>query len=325
MNTSYHLSILAAAALAVFTLSACDDDNDYVGASPVADTCDGLYFDGDKKSVEVEPDSAATTGLTVCRMDSADAATYKLVVVKNSNDAFTVPETVAFAAGEKSKTITVDYSKAPEGIECELQLSFEDAQLNPYKTDYLYTLKATRLKWDDVGTGYWVDGNVKSHYSSVEAYPLIVQIQKVTLSSGTMRFRFTSPFNHTVTYTDENGATDGYKYNDPGDCDGEDHKFVITVNGTEASLAPVILGFKWAYGNFTIGQIYPDIKQDKTTFPLGIYSKADNTITFPKSSLYRSMETYKNGNKYPAKYPSYLYLTKQAYLDAKKKESESQN
>lgn len=317
MKNIIKLSYLAMAAVAMLGLASCGDDiADYEPASLLPATCHGLYFESTEGEDEVEPEASAIARIAVMRMDSTEAHTYNVKVLENQDGVFTVPATVSFEAGKKEATIEVDYSKAGVGITYELQLTFDDDDINPYKPNHVFTYSVTRVKWDEVGTGYWVDGNI-SRFFNVQAVPLIVEIQKnVSVDGKEERYRFNSPFAYVFTKQDENGAYDGYPYSEAGDVDNLEHKFVITVTGTNASLAPVELGMDYGYGMFSVGQVYGYASNNLASYPLGVYSEADGTITFPAKSLYVSMASYNGGGRYPSNSPSYLYLSKEAYVAA---------
>lgn len=298
--------------MVTLAFGACSDNHDdYSPAGQVSSDCVGLYFAASSGEIEVVPTAAATGEISVYRMDSTQAATYKLVVLQNQDDVFTVPSTVSFAAGEKEAVIPVDFSKANVDVTYDLQLTFEDANINPYQTYHVYTYSASRVKWDAIGTGYWLDGNINTFFG-VETLPLIVNIEKNAPVEGSyIRYRFNSPFAYVATMMDENGGYDGYPYNEEGDCDQLEHKFVITVTteDNKASLAPVDLGMDYGYGMFSVGTVYGYMSQS-SSYPLGTYSEADGVITFPKKSLYVSMANY--GTSVAANV-SKLYLSKEAY------------
>lgn len=301
-------------ALAGLLLAACTDDYEYEGASPVDANVAGLYFTTSSEEEELEPESSTIKEITVSRQDSTEAASYKLTVVENTDNAFVVPETVSFAAGQSKSTVDVDFSNTTPGTTYTLKLSFEDADINPYKYYQQYAYTVTRVKWDNIGTGYWIDGNI-SNFWGVKALPLAVDVQKTVASDGTVKFRFNSPFAYVATDVDDYGYI-GYPYNEEGDCDNEEHKFIITVTKDGASLAPVEIGMNWGYGMISFGQIYPNVSSKLSDYPLGTYSEKDEVVTFPARSLYISMSDYNDGGKYPAKSPSYLYLSGEAYAKA---------
>lgn len=303
---------LALVALASVLFVACTDDYNYEEASPVSSDVAGLYFSSSSTTEELEPENPTVKTITVSRMNSTNAGSYKLVVNENTDGAFVVPETVSFAAGESEATFSVDFSNTTPGKAYTLKVGFEDADNNPYKYYQQYTYSVTRVKWDNIGTGYWLDGNI-SRFFGVRSLPLAVDIQKTTTSDGTVKFRFNSPFAYVATAMDEYGGYNGYPYNEEGDCDNQAHKFIITVTKDGASLDAVDLGMNWGYGMFSIGQIYPNVSKNVASYPLGTYSEADGVITFPKASLYISMADYNDGGKYPASSPSYLYLSGEAY------------
>lgn len=309
------ISYLASLALLMPLAISCSSDDEYEPAAPVSSDVAGLYFTIDSESEELDPENPTVKTITVSRMESSKAATYTIKVVENTDDAFVVPETVSFAAGDSIASFDVSFPNTTVGTAYTLKVSFEDADINPYKYYQQYAYSVTRVKWDNIGTGYWIDGNI-TRFWGAPAVPLAVEIQKNEASDGSVKYRFNSPFAYLATAVDEYGGYNGYPYNEAGDCDEQEHKFIITVTKDGASLAPVEIGMDWGYGMISFGQIYPYVSSKVATYPLGTYSEADGVIAFPANSLYISMSEYNSGSAYPAKSPSYLYLSGEAYANS---------
>lgn len=285
--------------------------------SPVDANCPAVEFAANNsKSFEVDP-SAASFNLTVVRRDSVKAS-YDIVVVSNEDDAFNVPAKVDFEEKEFSKDITITMKDgAKQGEPLALELTFNDAVMNPYTTGLkTISVKSTIIKWESFGTGYLL-GHLINEFFGASTLPLAVEIEKATTASAT-KYRFDSPYASVCTAQDELGAYIGYPYNEAGDVTGVVEKFVITVTKDGASLAPVNMGLNWGYGEFSTGSIYGYLSQNIADYPLGVYtpSETGGVITFGPGSLYISMADYNNGKKYPCEGATVLYLSAADYMAA---------
>lgn len=306
------LTILTIALIAV----SCDYDAEkYTPGEQAAAGCQGVFFATTKyvNTVEIEPE-ITSFNIVLARVKKDAAGTVNLKILNNENDVFVVPATASFSAGEENTTVTITYPTAVEGIKYNLHIELEGENVSPYTNGYLdvkYDLSI--LKWESIGTGYMLDGTVSQFFGVDPSIPLAVEIEKTTTATST-RYRFDSPFARLSTAIDEFGGHNGYPYNEPGDTVEGEYVFVIDVTSDGASLAPVNMGMDWGHGMFSCGTIYGYVSTSPT-YPLGIVS--NNVITFPVNSLYICMADYNNGGKYPvAKYPTYIYLSAEAYVDS---------
>ncbi len=308
--------IFLSMAAATMLFAACGNDKIESGNSnttPVDASCPAVEFSqSNSTSFEVDP-ADPTFSLTIERK-ATDAASYNINVIQGA-DKFNVPATVDFAANETEKELTISVKDGvQEGVANTLELKLDDAVVNPY-TQGIKDLfvNVTVIKWEAAGTGYWV-GNIVNRIFSVESMPMYVEYEKATTSTA-VKYRFQSPYGAVVSARDEMGAYDAYPYNEAGDVTGNGGKFVITVTENGASLAPVLMGMNWGYGEFEVGQIYGYLSQNIGSYPLGTYtaSKTGGVITWPASSLYVSMSEYNDGGQYPCNAPTVFYLSKEDY------------
>lgn len=302
---------------AVMALSSCGNEDLELGNSttaPADPNCPAVEFATNNTTVfEVDP-SDTHFNLTVVRK-ATDAATYNIVIAENQENAFVVPSTVEFAAGEESKSITISMAEnAPKGEALALALSFDDKDLNPYTTG-LKTLevKTTIIKWESFGKGYWIGGFV-NHFFGVDALPLAVDIEKA-VTANDVRFRFVSPYSSICTGDDGLGYI-GYPYSEEGDLDGNVENFVITVTKNGASLVPLNIGINFGYGSFSGGSVYGYLSNNIASYPLGVYTETETggKIFFAPNSLFVSKADYNDGGKYPCSNPSTLYLSAEDYM-----------
>ena len=175
-----------------------------------------------------------------------------------------------------------------------------------------------------------VDGLFPSIFGT-DVVPFYIEVEKATID-GLVRYRFknvydvhnpdewTEPYEDYEPVPDENGIYNGLPTNYPGDFDdSRDWVMEIVINGDgSVSMAPYETGVDWSYGIISTGQIYPDISSDIESYPLGTVNAEGTVITFPENSLYWSMANYNSGGKYPCGIPTYIYTSKEVYLEATK-------
>ncbi|MGM9698812.1 MAG: hypothetical protein ACI3Y0_09230 [Prevotella sp.] len=302
--------------------ASCGNDELELGNSttePIDPNCAAVEFaSSNKTTFEVDP-ADPSFSVTVVRK-ATDAASYSIKVAENQDGSFDVPASVEFAQGETEKVLPIKMkSSAAAGVPLTLSLTFEDNDINPYTTGLkVLTLNTTIIKWESIGTGYWV-GNIVNYFFSVESLPLAVEIEKATTSSAT-KFRFDSPYSRASEELDANGLGYlGYPYNAPEDLNGVVEKCVITCTKDGASMAPFNMGMDWGYGDFSMGSIYGYLSSNIASYPLGVYTPTETggTIYFAPSSLYISMANYKDGGKYPCSHAaSTLYLSAEDFKAA---------
>ncbi len=313
-------NIFLSLAAATMLLTACGNDDLELGDSTtpkVEASCPAVEFSAaNKTTLEVDP-SDPTVSFTVVRK-ATDAASYPIKVVEGA-DNFNIPTSVDFAAGETEKDINVSVKEsAAQGTPLALELTFDEANLNPYTTGIKdFVANVTVIKWEAAGTGYWM-GNIINTFWSVDPMPMVVEYEKATTATS-VKYRFNSPYAKVATAQDEMGAYNGYPYNEEGDVTGNDGKFVITVTKDGASLAPVLLGMNWGYGEISIGQVYGNLSSNISSYPLGVFSasKTGGVITWAAKSLYVSMAEYNDGDEYPCSAgPTYFFLSKEDFAAA---------
>ena len=278
-------------------------EEDYTPASKESDGLQAAYFTGSSysRTVEVEPGSASFD-ITIGRLNTSSTANVGITVVNDENGIFDVPSTVSFAAGESTATLTINAPRAAEGVNYPLTIAIADADKSLYTNGYReVNIDFAILKWDNIGTGYLLDGTIGTFWGVDSSIPLAVDIQHTTTATGE-RFRFYSPFAHVATATDGIGYV-GYPYNEEGDCDEADHLMVINITEKGAVLNPLAIGMDWGYGSISIGsQAY------------GNYDKDNGVIVFPANALYICMTDYNAGKHYDCGTPTYVYLSAESYL-----------
>lgn len=142
-------------------VASCGNDDDYNAGEPTAVDCPALTFGADNvKSVELDPVEPTVATITVYREKKDDEASYSIQVLSNTEDVFSVPRTVNFASGATEAEVTVSFDKAEIGKPYTLEIALNAEDVDAYSsntyTSYVYT--CTRVKWNEVGKGQWLDG-----------------------------------------------------------------------------------------------------------------------------------------------------------------------
>ena len=153
--------LMAGLAMMSFFVSSCsDDDDDYAPGPQVAANCPDVRFGAENAAfVEIDPSSPSFD--VVVKRTATDAATYTINVDKNEQNAFSIPQSVSFAAGETETTITIGVSaSAPTATDLAMAISFDDEVKNYYKEGEVgaYGVVINIVKWNTIGTGTWYDG-----------------------------------------------------------------------------------------------------------------------------------------------------------------------
>lgn len=188
LNNKY-LVYIAVGLVGMFT--SCSDDNEYAPGDATAAGCAALTFgENNVLSEELDPNDPTTATITVYRSNSDAQATYPLSVLSNTDNIFSVPQSVSFAAGAKEAEFEISFNGAEVGESYSVEIALDDADVDAYSADtyksFVYT--CVRVKWNTVGTGQWLDGFWYGFWSEVD-------IQERDDKPGT--YRINNP------YTDE--------------------------------------------------------------------------------------------------------------------------
>lgn len=312
--------IVAVSVLVASFLVACNEYEDVVEPSPAVPAgCQGVYFPATTTQVyELEPTEPTQITITIAREVSSGAVDVPLIIDENKENVFNVPEKVSFADGETEVNFTVTFPNAGEGTTYDLKLSVEgDEYVNPYASALPYVkTNVTRIKWEPVAEPMiYVDGAFAGGYG-VNFFPMYVDAEKAEVT-GMVRYRFKNAYDVPTGDPDVDGIYDGYPYNDSGDFDeSNDYYTIIEIDNAtgEVFMYDGEIGVDWGYGMISIGSVYGNVSQNKSTYPLGVF--ANGIITFPANSLYFSEAGYNDGAPYPSSAPTYIYLTKEAFIAA---------
>lgn len=310
----YLFSILAAAAV---LFAGCNQTTPYEKGEPGAENPQGFYFPvASEVGLEIDPSANIKShDVTIARKDASVAATVPFVVTVNTNDVFTIPSSVQFAAGEKEKVFKVEFSGTMEaGQTYGFKLQIDPSLINPYLIDTLadgsslipyYEFEATLIKYED-GEGVFVDDNIIAPLFGAPVPAWTVKYQVATLPSGLLKMRVLNPFNNMATAEDENGIPNGYPYNEDGDFDASGTYNIYMLIDPEAGEATVDnfqIGVDWGYGMMAVS--------NRGDGAVGVYDTEKGVITFDAAD--QTLLFLMGGEAYA--YAGFrLYLSKDAYL-----------
>lgn len=152
-------NIMALAVLAL-NFSACTDEVEYTPATPSDVDSTAYHFAYSQETAFVLPLNATQITVTLERLNAEVEETIVLSSVADE-EIFTIPESVTFAAGERTATIEIAISEALQPFQSEdIKISLPNELINPYKVDNYSTFTATVLKEDYLpyGKGVYVWG-----------------------------------------------------------------------------------------------------------------------------------------------------------------------
>lgn len=165
------LFILAGIALAsVFT--SCGDDSDYAaGPLPAGTELNGVTFGNfNNISIELDPADPTTYEIAISRTDASQTITVPLKVLKNTDNVYSVPESVTFQEGQSETFIQVSFDKADIGTPYQLELQIDKAFVNQYASNSTCLVEVTRVKWNSIGMGIWYDDFWYGKHWDVEVF-----------------------------------------------------------------------------------------------------------------------------------------------------------
>jgi len=150
--------LLIIISVAVTTLLvSCEDYEDTVVPSPtVSADMNVVSFTADNPTEYEFSPLDTEFKLTVKRSSSSGALEVPISIITNTDNSFTVPGSVSFAAGEDTAilAITIDYANATLGVDLKIGIKVGDANNNPYKVQYgEYYATVAILDWQKYAEG----------------------------------------------------------------------------------------------------------------------------------------------------------------------------
>lgn len=295
---------------AALAFTACSDDDNFSAGEQEKSGVQSAYFATDTylNSIEVEP-GGNSFDVTVSRWNTSAAASVGIVVVNDEGQVFDVPSSVNFDAGQAEATLTIKATRAQEGTPYSLVIGIADADRSIYGQGFReIAFDFSILKWESLGTGYFIDGTISTFWGVDPTLPMAVEVQSCETADG-IRFRFESPFAFETTGVDEASlGYIGYPYNSNADgftCDGQSHMIVIDITSRGALWNTTDLGNDWGYGMFRVSPL-----------DYGIYDAGQGFVVFPAGSLGIEMSDYNPGDPAASANDTYLFLSAEAFINA---------
>lgn len=177
--------------IALMSIAACSDDDGRTDSPAVDPNCIGASFGNDNTGfVELEDSEPTKITLKVTRDKTDAAAAVAIQVLANTDNVFSIPENVNFAAGEATTELTISFEKAELKKEYSFEIALESSAVNPYKGNGFATYTIQRLKWVDIpGTCTFKDWVFTEYNKNNDGYD--VKLQRV---DGENRYRIVEPF-----------------------------------------------------------------------------------------------------------------------------------
>lgn len=331
--------------VALFALTACEDDIKRENAPDLPDGCLGVYFlpadnskNINKSAYEFEPtiENKIIT-ISLGRLDTVAAAEVPLTILENTDGSLVIDTVAIFGANEATTTIEVDFSKILQAKEYKFKMEIKDDKnefVNPYASNLpSFASSVILIKWDQVSEPAIVtDAAIIPAWYGVDPLPFYCYYETATLSGGGKKYRFLNMFSrapenwivspeddpdNAEALADANGIYDAYPYNFPTNVDLSDSYNIVMEETKEVKDGIILnpnafeLGMDWGYGMFSVVGVQGDFAKKNNKDPMYGTIK-DNVITFAAGSLASVMSeiggAFTAGN-------FVIYLTKEAYLD----------
>lgn len=119
--------------LAVFSLPACSDDDNYTPGAEVSTNCEQVYFSKENASSLMLPlEGSRTITLTVERKKTTSSLSMPVNII-TKDEMLTIPSTVEFTAGSTTTELEISLSaEAVPGTEYSFELELTGENIDPY-------------------------------------------------------------------------------------------------------------------------------------------------------------------------------------------------
>jgi hypothetical protein len=221
----YILNTLLAAA-AIFTLSACDDDDNWTAGEETAEDSPAVYFDKSNAFTHEFETDDHTFELTLKRLNTKDAVTVPLQSVAD-NDQIIVPSSVTFEAGQSEATITVDCTNIPTKQVFNFSITIPEAYRTVYGEGFdVYSGSVSVVEW------VVIDPNFKyTYYDSSNAKVYEPTYGTFEMLEGSSKLKLTNFVNS-----------------------GKD--FIFTLDATQSGCSSTYIGINPVYNYYWVGGDY---------------------------------------------------------------------
>lgn len=151
------------ALMSVLLLSACSDDYEYTPAENNLTSSQAYVYAENGTSLSFVPTDAETFTVKLGRSVTTDKAT---VALTTTNNKFTVPSTVTFAAGQKTVDVPVTFDMAIGTTE-NVTIALDKNNSNPYGADSLSMTIKRDYSWKSLGEGLFTSEFFEGSWSTV--------------------------------------------------------------------------------------------------------------------------------------------------------------
>ena len=156
MKKLFKYTYLALVGMVATLVASCSDSYKYDGRGTwdASDSYANIYFQITDSALELDPADPTEVTVKVSRRNTQGALTVPFEIKENTDDVFSVGEAV-FADGASEAEFTVSFPKAEVGKPYKLSIMSSDPNVvSKYSAGAIYTIKVTRVKWNDVGFYY---------------------------------------------------------------------------------------------------------------------------------------------------------------------------
>ncbi|WP_418983962.1 hypothetical protein [Alistipes sp.] len=181
--------------LATALFASCDDDVTRDPSPVTPEDCQDVYFPADNPaSAELAPDDNQFT-LSVTRTEFTQEANVPIHVSTTAPEAFTIPETVHFAAGQEEAELVIGTEQMKPFVTYQLTITVDEAFADyyterPYGTA-VYTLKLMKSDWAVVDEGVMTCPLFKNPWRQSLEYSAILDQYRFPEAWGEDDFTFT--------------------------------------------------------------------------------------------------------------------------------------
>ena len=115
-----------------FTLASCDDEEDFMPGALTAEGAIGAYFNSSNTTSFILTPQDGSIELTVSRRDTDSAAIVPITMTNGDATAIQVPESIAFAAGDSTQTLTIGLKGLTEKVSYGFKLAIGESAADHY-------------------------------------------------------------------------------------------------------------------------------------------------------------------------------------------------
>ena len=298
--------------------SSCEENLPGRTASPeVSADCQSMYFDVTKAVNEFQLKLAdpRSVSIVIKRNKTEDAGTVSIVATVNTENIFTIPQSVSFAAGQDAANLTITFPEAELGIPYTATLHLEGENVNEeYIANKEVSVVVTCVvDYDPIPVAIYVDGSLTGKYNA-PGIPMYVDAEIATYPTGKQQVRLTNVYKKEPTSEDSYGILNGFAYTEESEFIEGNRIMLVDIDGEVATMQPTGYGIDWGDGELQTGSINPFLSTSPN-YPKGIVVRNNigeiQYIEFGVSSLF-----FYEGEEgpYVSRASTFIYFSLEAFL-----------